>query len=1267
MEVSAGDVGSMCLLEADEFADATILLSNSGKSHRVHRVIVSRLSPFLAAAFKRSWRETNSGVVRLDLPEAVEPYFPLALRFLYGSKIALNSANVVPVLTLADILLIAPLHTHCLSYIAVSVHSSASDLCGILASAHRLESDLVIDVCAAAAVDERSGWPLLIAASDAELGDVPLELWLCILERVAHRTIRSLRAHASAFALRQLQAMCAAGTEDGPAASPSLALMLPSEMAAARAASTGSGGGGVAGDGTPYSSPSLSGPVGSAAALVSASVARHLLLARDSDGAVGPAAAGAARQQATAEGAADGRSRWALQALLRTAGSAGSASPDGVQTPAPAAPGALRGRSGSAGASAAEPLWFGGMHAAAAALTDEAEAELGASPAPASGTGRRWRGRGSASATGDSQRQQREEEARLLQRRRELSLMLLRLLRSSLLQEQAALEAARTPAAAGAGRAGPAPATATTAAAGLPQQRPSELGSRRPAFGPFARAVLHWLQAMSPLLEVAATFPILNGTAAWGLSRIMASVLVAEAVQAQFGGALGLPAGVGGAPAPAGSSRSRSGFASAPGSGAPWISETRRIAWLREALPSLRPLQLALDRMAPVAAASFGSLPLRLHARAALLHSAGVRAAATTTARFSERSRTPARGPFQQAEDAPQGGARAVPQLTDGDAGEGAPAQLPAAAAEAAASPAVERGASAEEAEEAGGGADGASGLLESPLPDWVPPESAAALRAEAVTQALGAFALQLLACEELRCEHEDDVAAFCLDIICDLWLTEAAAAEAASPRPLTEPPRAAPPAPSARWRAFTHERAQQLTRGLWSAVRWEYTSDAALAAAVSAVLALRHDVTSRQAPAAAAAADGLGSEAARAAGGPRAAPPEDGHILGGAGTFDSPFVAAGDPTPAAGAGLPPSAFPVPHGPYAKLLVDGDAGAAEALAFAAANGARARTPTAGGSGVMGDEFSAEGRGTEEGAGEEDDEGVIGVTDRDIENARYRHRLAGLVASPAAAVAIGLLPPRLSYASRHRPMLSAPSGSPRGPAARGASALGDRAPRAALAEAHRLLLTDAEGPRRTSSMRRLQEEGPLALHGAPRPDAAAATAAASPAASAVVAGAGEPAAAAVAASPAAEQSSAQRAVVFGRHAVAFGAWPPAARPLLTNWAQNPVRSPAAAAAGTAGSPAPDEPRPGEGPPSAHGARLLRLRARSQAAAAASEDEPARGDELALQTPMLLPAVPFDELEAEGFSLGAAAPVPVSEDSVAGAEASTSGASSRPSDH
>jgi hypothetical protein len=579
----------------------------------------------------------------------------------------------------------------------------------------------------------------------------------------------------------------------------------------------------------------------------------------------------------------------------------------------------------------------------------------------------------------------------------------------------------------------------------------------------------------------------------------------------------------------------------------------------------------------------------------------------------------------------------------------------------------VERSAGAEAAEEAESGADGASGLLESPLPDWVPPESSAALRAEAVTQALGAFALQLLACEELRCEHEDDVAAFCLDIICDLWLTEAAAAEAASPRPLTEPPRAAPPAPSARWRAFTHERAQQLTRGLWSAVRWEYTSDAALAAAVSAVLALRHDVTSRQAPAAAA-ADGLASAEARAAGGPRSAAPEDGHILGGAGTFDSPFVAAGDPTPASGAGgLAASAFPVPHGPYAKLLVDGDAGAAEALAFAAASGTQERTPTAGG-GARGDEFTAGGRGAEEEVGEEDNEGVIGVTDRDIENARYRHRLAGLVASPAAAVAIGLLPPRLSYASRHRPMLSAPSGSPRGATGRGASALGARAPRAALAEAHRLLLTDAEGPRRTSSMRRLQEEGPLALHGASDTGAAAASAAASPEASAVAAGAGERAA--VAASPAVEQSPAQRAVVFGRHAVAFGAWPPAARPLLTNWAQNPTRSPAVAAAGTAGSPAPGEPLTAEGAASAHGARLLRLRARSQAAAAASEDEPVRGDELALQTPMLLPAVPFDELlEEEGFSLGAASAAPVLETSGAGAEASAAGASqeaSRPSD-
>ena len=276
--------------------------------------------------------------------------------------------------------------------------------------------------------------------------------------------------------------------------------------------------------------------------------------------------------------------------------------------------------------------------------------------------------------------------------------------------------------------------------------------------------------------------------------------------------------------------------------------------------------------------------------------------------------------------------------------------------------------------------------------------------------------------------------------------------------------------------------------------------------------------------------------------------------IVRGSGTARDPYLAS------------LSSFPVPQSQYTRLLNDDRGalapqrlsltalppphGASRAeVAEVAEVGAAAAAAAGGASASAG---AADDDDDDDDVAGDDDDGAVGVRDADLSNARYRHRLAGLVASPAAAVAIGLAGPRLSYASRHRPMIAAP------------------VPARAVPPLSRPLVVPAAAP---ASLRALQEQGPLSLlsqpaapalppppHRAALPDAAAAAAAADaddddngavPAESAT--GEGHHAAGSdgrAAAAPASE--SPQRSVVFGRHAIAFPRWPLASSlPLLTD--------------------------------------------------------------------------------------------------------------------
>lgn len=1113
MEISAD--GSPAISDAsDEFTDGVIVLP-SGTRFRVHRVIVSSRSPFLASAFKRAWQSGGSSAneIHLSLQPAVESYFPLLIRYLYGSKVAINAANAVPLLTLADVLLIKALHAQAMSYIAVAVHSSAADLSGVMASADALGSELVLDLCLAAASDERSGWPLLLAASNSELADVSLSLWLLILERVAQRTVRGLRAAASNAAVQQLLARATASSpatraaqhapSSGTSTEVALALMLPSQLAAMRR--TGSSGGSAYSSHSAFATPSsLAAGSGAGAAIISAAVARHLLASGAGPGSLPPGVAAAAGAAAplTADAAMAGRTRWALQALLRTAGPH-------------AAAGVGVGGGSSSSSTALEPLWFGtAANAPPSAGADEGHSTTGAAHAHAHARAGPSTGAAALAASAEAQRRWRAEEARLLSRRRDLSALLLRLLRS-FLSSPGGDEAQALDAGAEADAALDAAEAAVFAAAGAAAD--GSASSAAPAAAPAlllaTRRTLYWLQSMSPLLETAAAVPVLNGTAAWALARTAAGSIIADALAAQFGGeppiALHNPAAATGTGASSSSAGAGAGGLRSLGARrhSPWVSEGRRLAWLRESLPELVSLHVALAALAPVAASAFASAALRSQAQIAILRCAALcgfpvlDAAALISGRFGPTSSAGGRRRFSAAA-APSGGAGAASEaaaaarapIADGDAGVAADAaglalspvtgDAPVDDAASALPLSSDEGADADADAAAHGGTAGAAGVagsqarafFESPLPAGVERDSVDGLRAVACCAALADFALGAIAADELRVEHEDDAAAFALDTICDLWASsagvagaeDAAAAAAAAPGVHAGAP---PPARtsagaasgagavsgSARWRAFGEERARAMTRSLWQAVRWEYTSDAALIAGASAVLALRH---ARRAHAAAPSAAGQPATAAApapAAAAPPAAVPSvgtapaasttTGGIVGGRGTADSPFVATDDGDS--------WSLPVPAGPFTRLLLlhdrqgDRPPGATGneivllasggAAAGSAADGSSGGNFTPGGAAAVGGgesdrpsvpgdaDATADAACDADGDGGAEDPFGIGVSDADLENARYRHRLAGLVATPAAAVAIGLLPPRLSYASRNRPLLPGPGG------------------------------------------------------------------------------------------------------------------------------------------------------------------------------------------------------------------------------------------------
>jgi hypothetical protein len=404
-----------------------------------------------------------------------------------------------------------------------------------------------------------------------------------------------------------------------------------------------------------------------------------------------------------------------------------------------------------------------------------------------------------------------------------------------------------------------------------------------------------------------------------------------------------------------------------------------------------------------------------------------------------------------------------------------------------------------------------------------------------------------------------------------------------------------------------------------------------------------------------------------------------------GTGSASRPFVAtSGDeliPHPSSSAVV--SSLPVPQGPYRRMLLLTDDRAAPAtsivnatrrLSLTAAGAQPPALPAPSASSAVtaasrkGDDTALE---ADSADNEEAATALLGLSDADIENARYRHRLAGMVASPAAAVAIGLLPPRLSYASlmRNRPLLG-PATSPTHSSAGASSAFGAlsanaaSAPSTSIVPQYQHLRPGAAHPVGTSSLRRLQQEGPLSLltdgDASSGPSSASGGGGPTDAPSGGPSGSSGPTAGdRDSGDGGSDGSSTGRSVVFGRHAVSFGSWPPfgtatttagSTRPLLTNT---------------------PHPRPPTAPQStdeaghesaANTTRLLRLRARAtNAGAGAGVGAGVAEDANAIaSTPLILPNFPLDEMTAEEVADLLAFSLQAQEGSVAAGKPSSSSA-------
>lgn len=800
MEVSAGvDVAALCLQD-DAFSDVTLVVGDARHGdarHRVHAVIVSRLSPVLAAqlAFARSAPGGGGaqGELRLPLPAGTARYVPLLLRYLYGGRVVVNAANAVPLLAIADALMVAPLHASVMAYVALAVQYDAGALGEVLASAHELRVPLVVDVACHAAVT--TCWRALVEQPPRSAPRLPLA---CAAAVLLQRGLDFLRAVAAGGA--------AGSAPPHPAARPGAG--IGGEASAGGRGGHGLGAAGAAVVASAVASRLTAGFGGPAAQELAAAGLVPLPPPHARTGQQWPT--GVASPSAAGELDAEAAShRWLrnhLSGLLRTSAAFPRrlwAPPRGAWTVAPPPADAGASAAGGAAGASSDALWFAAADAQSGRLQrweqvrrggndGESDGDAGGEGGGVAAAGGGWRGGGntaghhpSAGMTPGAVSAFRDDLSRVLW--------------------AAFVDHVLTPAA----------AEAASAHGGATDD---EGAAQRHA----APHLLRFLAEMDDVLALAASAaPLFRGHLLWRLLQFGVHALQPEEERLGALSRLGAAAAVAhGSPAVragiaacfvVGSSARCGGAATQPAGGVgaqAGVDAPARVARYQLLGPRTRPsadagAAEAAGADAPQAAGALVAVsrPTRVAMPLPRVRSSG------SLGSDDDGATTPRGSPSH-----PPGGAAGTARLNTGDASD-------------------EDAWSDEES-------DGGDGSLHAPLRAFAWPRAAAALRPprgrtlpHPAATALADVAVALvLRSDELRVRCEDEVVAVALDAIITAWHGTVAAGQAvaAAPgttavQPVTANPRLLP-------------ELRRLTAALWDCVRWEYVSPASTAAAVAAV-----------------------------------------------------------------------------------------------------------------------------------------------------------------------------------------------------------------------------------------------------------------------------------------------------------------------------------------------------------------------------------------------------------------------------------------------
>ena len=135
--------GFLEFLTSGKFSDCVLFHAESGKTYKVHQMILAHHSEFFRGLLAADCRETNTARIELGYPDPCD-LFQHVLRFLYGGEIYLVPRNIMSYLALADHYLIEELRDLCTPFMTSSI--STENVIEVLKQAVGLhKADQIID------------------------------------------------------------------------------------------------------------------------------------------------------------------------------------------------------------------------------------------------------------------------------------------------------------------------------------------------------------------------------------------------------------------------------------------------------------------------------------------------------------------------------------------------------------------------------------------------------------------------------------------------------------------------------------------------------------------------------------------------------------------------------------------------------------------------------------------------------------------------------------------------------------------------------------------------------------------------------------------------------------------------------------------------------------------------------------------------------------------------------------------------------------------